>query len=54
MRPIPKNIKKINESELNIIENNGMKMNARINVIMSEYKVEANIIPNKISFNDIG
>ena len=54
IRPIPKNIEKINESELNVIENKRIKIIDIINVIINEYRVEANIIPNKISFNDSG
>lgn len=54
IRPIPKNIKSITISELNSIVNITINITAIIEVIISEYRVEANSIPNKISFNDIG
>jgi len=54
IRPIPKNIKIITISELNAIENITINITVIIEVIISEYRVEANSIPNKISFNDIG
>jgi hypothetical protein len=54
IKPIPKNNKKNKESELKVIENIKIKIIVIIDVIISEYRVEANIIPNKISFNDIG
>jgi len=54
IRPIPKNIKSITISESNAIENIIINITVIIEVIISEYRVEANSIPNKISFNDIG
>ena len=54
IRQIPKNIKKIVVSEINTIENIKIKIIVMIDVIINEYRVEAMIIPNNISFNDIG
>ncbi len=54
MKIIPKNIKKNKGSELNVIEKIKIKLIVIIDVIINEYRVEANNIPNKISFNDIG
>jgi len=51
---IPKNIKNIVTIELNIIENNRIKIMVIIDVIINVYRVEAMTIPNKISFNEIG
>jgi len=36
------------------MENNRIKVIVIIDVIISEYRLEANAIPNKISFKDIG
>ena len=54
IRQIPKNRKIIAISELNVIENIKIKIIAIIDVIINEYRVEAQIIPNKIWFIDIG
>jgi len=51
IRQIPKNII---ISEINTIENIKIKIIVMIDVIINEYRVEAMIIPNNISFNDIG
>ena len=54
MRPIPKKIKNIDNNELISIESIRINNIDIIDVIVNEYRVEAIIIPNKISFNDIG
>jgi len=54
IRQIPKNRKIIAISELNVIENSKIKIIAIIDVIINEYRVEAQIIPNKIWIIDIG
>jgi len=54
IRQIPKNIRNIIEIERNTIENIKIKIIVMIDVIINEYRVEAMIIPNNISFNDIG
>lgn len=54
IREIPKNRIKIAASELNAIEKIKIKIIVIIEVIISEYKVEAKTIPIKISFKDIG
>ena len=54
IRQIPKNIKNITKIESNVIENTSINIVVIIEVNISEYRVEANSIPNKISFNDIG
>lgn len=54
IRMIPKNIKNIPKIVLNPIENNKIKIIVMIDVIVNEYRVEAIVIPNNISFNDVG
>ena len=51
--PIPKIIKITDENET-MLAPNIIKMNAINRVIMKEYKDEARIIPNNISFIDVG
>ncbi|GAH04262.1 unnamed protein product, partial [marine sediment metagenome] len=54
INPIPTNNKNAKNTELNVIENDNIMVIVIIVVIISEYSVEANIIPNKFSFKDMG
>ena len=54
IKTIPNNIKNTPKTDVNTMENSIAKIIAIIDIIINEYRDDAIIIPNKISFNDMG